>query len=195
VIEQGSVRFICIDRKHDTTVHFDEICLELFDIVQILGVGRKLINGGKGQIRNVDDLVDKVVCVILHGEHEVANATDDAKLDFSIEVLLNVDHQLLHDFGSVVEEAGFHHAGEITDTGECGLKSGNLVDFLEPDFYDGLPVLVSSGLEASFKGRRHGAKHAEAFRLDTELVYMVVNQSAEFGHELLVGYGVLMSQN
>ena len=104
MIEQGSVHFVGVDRKHDTTVHFDEICFELFNIVQVLGIGRELINGSKGQIRNVNDLVDKVVCVILHGKHKVANTTDDTELDLSVEVLLDVDHELLHDFGSVVEE-------------------------------------------------------------------------------------------
>lgn len=189
------VDFLLVYSKHHTAVHFDQICLQIFNIILVLSTRQQLIHGGKGHIKNVDDLINKGVSEILNGQNEVAHAADDGKFDISVEAFLYVKHDLLHYLGGLVQKTYAHHSCEVSHTCQGGFECCHFVDFLQSDDHCCFPVLWSPAFKSLLESSGHGSEHVEAFRFDTELVDMVVDESAEFAHELIVGDGIFMCKD
>ena len=135
------VDFLLVYSKHHTAVHFDKIRLQIFNIILVLSTPQNLINGRKGHIKNVDDLINKGVSEILDGQNEVAHAADDRKFDVSVEAFLDVNHDLLHHLGGLVQKAYAHHSCEVSHTCQGSFECCHFVDFLQPDDNCCFPVL------------------------------------------------------
>ena len=75
---------VVVQRKHTTTVHFNQSCLEIVHVIDILITISQVVNSLETNVRDIYNLFDEGLSETLHAENKVAYATDNRQFQLPV---------------------------------------------------------------------------------------------------------------